>query len=222
MIIKNFNDSKKVIIHPSLFFEDGKRYHQLDEIDAPLLSDIDEGDVDSDRIHLKDSAQSLPSQKQKTDSFTSSLSTSHVKMIQKGDLFKSRMQTLVNPVNCVGIMGKGIALSFKERFPEMFSDYSDRCKQGKVEIGKPYLFNLAKGKKIINFPTKNHWRGHSKMASIEQGLQYLVENISHWKIESLATPLLGCGNGKLNASDVQKLLLKYFSTLNITVEIYVP
>jgi O-acetyl-ADP-ribose deacetylase (regulator of RNase III) len=75
-----------------------------------------------------------------------------------GDLFESQAQTLVNPVNCVGIMGKGAALEFKKRFPAMFDDYASRCERKAVRLGQPYLYRDATGRLIVTFPTKDHWR----------------------------------------------------------------
>ena len=87
-----------------------------------------------------------------------------------GNLFESKAQTLVNTVNCVGIMGKGIAQEFKKRYPEMFKDYKDRCTKGKVQLGKPYIFkSLYENKAIINFPTKKHWRSVSRIEDIYHG-----------------------------------------------------
>ena len=78
--------------------------------------------------------------------------------VLSGNLFESKAQTWVNTVNCVGVMGKGVALGFKERFPEMFADYQRRCERGEVRLGRPYLFKQLVGPWIVNFPTKQHWR----------------------------------------------------------------
>ena len=90
-----------------------------------------------------------------------------------GDLFESKAQTLVNTVNCVGIMGKGIALGFKHRFHEMYRDYVSRCHHGEVSLGRPYFFRPVAPPWILNFPTKPHWRSASKLSDIVDGLQYL-------------------------------------------------
>lgn len=142
--------------------------------------------------------------------------------IQKGDLLLSSMQTHVNTVNCVGIMGKGIALAFKNRYPDMFRDYAARCKRGEVKLGIPYCYRLIDNRLILNFPTKNHWKENSQLAEIEKGLQYLASHAKEWNIQSLAIPPLGCGNGNLNWVDVFPLMRKYLSQLQIPVEIYVP
>lgn len=91
-----------------------------------------------------------------------------------GDMFNSDAQTLVNTVNCVGVMGKGVALKFKERFPDMFADYARRCERKAVKLGEPYLYEDKSGVKILNFPTKDHWRSASRLGDIEKGLTYLL------------------------------------------------
>src|SRR5229473_8346679 len=91
-----------------------------------------------------------------------------------GDLFTSVMQTWVNPVNCAGVMGKGLALAFRRRFPALYADYRARCRAGAVRLGEPYLFVQAQAPWIMNFPTKGHWRARSRLVDIEAGLDYLV------------------------------------------------
>jgi O-acetyl-ADP-ribose deacetylase (regulator of RNase III)/uncharacterized protein YwgA len=143
-----------------------------------------------------------------------------VKII-KGDIFESKAQTLVNSVNCVGVMGKGIALEFKKRFPEMYEDYVEKCKKNQVKLGKPYLYKY-KERWILNFPTKEHWRSVSQLKDIEEGLKYLVEHYKEWGITSIAVPPLGCGQGRLEWKVAGPLLYKYLSKLEIPVELYVP
>jgi len=142
--------------------------------------------------------------------------------IFSGDLLESKAQTLVNTVNCVGIMGKGIALQFKERFPEMFKDYMDRCKCNEVKLGKPYLFKKLFPPWILNFPTKDHWRSVSKLEDIIHGLSYLIRHYKEWGITSLAVPPLGCGYGQLEWKIVGPTLYRYLSQLDIPVELYAP
>lgn len=113
------------------------------------------------------------------------------------DIFQSKAQTLVNTVNCVGIMGKGLALEFKKRFPDMFKDYAERCTRGEVRLGKPYVYKSLLPPWIINFPTKEHWRSVSNLQDITRGLDYLVNHYKEWGITSLAVPPLGCGEGQL-------------------------
>ena len=138
----------------------------------------------------------------------------------KGDLFQSPAQVLVNTVNTVGVMGKGIALEFKRLFPDMYQQYRDLCEQGKFEIGTLWLYK-SPNKWVLNFPTKRHWRNPSKISYIEAGLQKFVEQYSAWNIHSIAFPALGCGNGQLDfASEVQPLMEKYLKPLPIEVFVY--
>ncbi len=139
-----------------------------------------------------------------------------------GDIFQSKAQTLINTVNCVGVMGKGIALEFKERFPQMYEDYISRCEHKEVRLGEPYFFQSLIQPQIINFPTKEHWKSLSRIEDIERGLQYLVANYKLWEITSLAIPPLGCGNGQLEWRMVGPLIYKYVKQLDIPVEIYAP
>ncbi|MFH1614036.1 MAG: macro domain-containing protein [Planctomycetota bacterium] len=139
-----------------------------------------------------------------------------------GDILKSKAQTLVNTVNCVGIMGKGIALEFKNRFPEMFKDYAQRCERNEVRIGRPYVYKSLFGPQIVNFPTKDHWKSVSKVNDIEQGLDYLLAHYKEWGVTSVAIPPLGCGNGQLEWKVVGPLIYSRAKQLDIPVEIYAP
>jgi O-acetyl-ADP-ribose deacetylase (regulator of RNase III)/uncharacterized protein YwgA len=139
-----------------------------------------------------------------------------------GDLFASRAQTLVNTVNCVGVMGKGVALAFKERFPAMFEDYAVRCERKQVRLGEPYLFRDPSGAMIVNFPTKDHWRSPSRLADIERGLDHFVRHSAEWGVKSAAFPPLGCGNGGLEWSEVGPLIYSKLHQLPIDVEVYAP
>ncbi len=139
-----------------------------------------------------------------------------------GDLFESRARALVNTVNCVGIMGKGVAQEFKKRFPAMFADYKARCGRRQVRLGEPYLYRDASGLAIINFPTKDHWRSPSRLADIDRGLDYLAEHVAPWGLTTVAMPPLGCGNGGLDWAEVGPLIYRKFHTLPIDVEVYAP
>ena len=139
-----------------------------------------------------------------------------------GDLFNSRAQTLVNTVNCVGVMGKGVAEQFKLRFPEMFEDYKSRTDRKAVRIGEPYLYRDQSGARIINFPTKDHWRSPSRIADIERGLDYLAAHAAEWGVRSMALPPLGCGNGGLEWSEVGPLIYRKLHRLPIDIEVYAP
>ncbi len=139
---------------------------------------------------------------------------------QKGDIFDSKAQVIVNTVNCEGVMGKGLALAFKERYPAMFAVYQQDCKAGKLRIGRPTLYK-ASTPWILNFPTKDHWRPPSKLEYLEKGLEYLVANYQKAGIQSIAFPKLGAQNGKLSWDDVGPLMAKYLSQLDIDVYIYI-
>jgi len=144
-----------------------------------------------------------------------------VKVIM-GDMFESKAQTLVNTVNCVGIMGKGVALEFKKRFPDMFEDYVKRCEAKQVRLGRPYLFKRMFLPWILNFPTKDHWRSVSRVQDIIEGLCYLQQHYKEWGISSLAVPPLGCGHGQLEWRVVGPTLYRHLKTLDIPVELYAP
>lgn len=139
-----------------------------------------------------------------------------------GDIFESQAQTLVNTVNCVGVMGKGIALGFRTRFPDMYEDYVARCKAGKVRLGEPYLYRRLIPPWILNFPTKEHWRSVASLQDIVRGLRYLKEHYKDWGITSLAVPPLGCGEGQLEWRVVGPTLYRHLSELNMPVELYAP
>jgi O-acetyl-ADP-ribose deacetylase (regulator of RNase III)/uncharacterized protein YwgA len=139
-----------------------------------------------------------------------------------GNIFESRAQTLVNTVNCVGIMGKGIALEFKKRFPEMFKDYAARCRRGEVKLGRPYLYKPLVPPWVLNFPTKDHWRSVAKLEDIIRGLEYLLEHYKAWEITSIAFPPLGCGQGQLEWGIVGPTLYRYLTRMDIPVELYAP
>jgi O-acetyl-ADP-ribose deacetylase (regulator of RNase III)/uncharacterized protein YwgA len=139
-----------------------------------------------------------------------------------GDLFESGAQTLVNTVNCVGIMGKGVALEFKKRYPDMFADYKRRCAAGEVRLGEPYLYRTLLPPWILNFPTKDHWKSPSQLSDIVAGLKYLEQKYREWGIESLAVPPLGCGFGGLEWRVVGPTLVRHLSKLDIPVELYAP
>lgn len=144
-----------------------------------------------------------------------------IKVVQ-GDMFESDAQTLVNTVNCVGVMGKGIALEFKRRFPEMYDDYVRRCDAHEVELGRPYLWQSLTPPFVLNFPTKNHWRSPSRLEDILRGLEYLREHYEEWGITSLAVPPLGCGHGQLEWRVVGPVLYRELTKLPIAVELYAP
>lgn len=139
-----------------------------------------------------------------------------------GDIFESRCQTLVNTVNCVGVMGKGLALEFKKRFPEMYEDYARRCEREEVRLGEPYLFKRLLPPWILNFPTKQHWRSVARLGDIVGGLEFLKAHCAEWGVESIAVPPLGCGEGKLEWRVVGPTLYRHLAELDVHVELYAP
>ena len=123
-----------------------------------------------------------------------------------GNIFEEDVEALVNSVNCVGFMGRGIALQFKNIFPENFRAYTAACRRNEVQPGRMFVFEtkqMANPRCIINFPTKRHWRGRSRMEDIESGLHALAQEISARKIRSIALPPLGSGLGGLDWAEVR-------------------
>ncbi len=140
----------------------------------------------------------------------------------EGNIFDSQAQTLVNTVNCVGVMGKGIALEFKKRFPEMYKEYVIRCESNQVKLGFPYLFKRTDEPWILNFPTKDHWRSISRLEDIIRGLDFIAKHYEEWGITSLAVPPLGTGHGQLDWKIVGPTLYRHLGKLKIPVELYAP
>ena len=139
-----------------------------------------------------------------------------------GDVLTADAQTLVNTVNCVGVMGKGVALAFKRHFPDMYHDYAERCRYGLVRLGEPYLYRPLVEPWILNFPTKDHWRSVSRLSDIEAGLEHLASHFARWGITSLAVPPLGCGQGGLDWPTVGPVLYRRLDGLGIPVVLYAP
>ncbi len=143
----------------------------------------------------------------------------------QGNLLDAKTEALVNTVNTVGVMGKGIALMFKERFAENYRLYSAACRAGEVETGKVYVtaVNELEGPRwIVNFPTKRHWRSPSQMAWVKEGLQdlrrFLIEN----QVKSIAVPPLGAGNGGLKWPEVREQITAVLSDLDVDVLVFEP
>lgn len=144
----------------------------------------------------------------------------------QGDILESAAEALVNTVNCVGVMGRGVALQFKNAFPENFKAYEAACKRDLVQPGRMFVFEtgeLTPPRYIINFPTKRHWRGKSRIEDIEQGLDALVEEVRRRDIRSIALPPLGSGLGGLDWSTVRPLIERVFTSLPaVEVVIFEP
>lgn len=148
-----------------------------------------------------------------------------IKLVQ-GNILEADAEAVVNTVNCVGVMGKGIALQFKQAYPENFHAYKQACDAGDVRPGTMFVFktgSMLNPKYIFNFPTKTHWKGKSRIEHIEAGLKALVSEIEHRRITSIAVPPLGCGNGGLQWADVHQRIVEALSGLNnVTTLVYAP
>jgi O-acetyl-ADP-ribose deacetylase (regulator of RNase III) len=146
--------------------------------------------------------------------------------IAKGNLLEADVEALVNTVNCVGFMGKGIALQFKQAFPENFTAYQAACRGGEVVPGRMFVFDnsrLINPLYIINFPTKRHWRGKSRMTDIQSGLKALTEEVRRLGVRSIAVPPLGCGLGGLDWREVRPMIEGAFAALpDVRVLLFEP
>lgn len=143
-----------------------------------------------------------------------------------GDIITEDAEALVNTVNCVGVMGRGIALQFKKAFPDNFHAYSEACERGEVNPGRMFVFDtgaLTNPRYIINFPTKRHWRGNSRIEDIDVGLKDLVKVIRERRIQSIAVPPLGSGLGGLAWNDVHPRIEKAFQDFDdLQVVVFEP
>jgi O-acetyl-ADP-ribose deacetylase (regulator of RNase III) len=140
-------------------------------------------------------------------------------LYRRTSILDSTAQTLVNTVNCVGVMGKGLAKAFKERDPAMYKAYKNVCERKMLAPGKLWLWQGSNGW-ILNFPTKQHWRDPSRLEWIEAGLEKFVLECSYRGIKEISFPRLGCGNGGLDWNDVRPLMERYLSKVEIPVYIH--
>ena len=142
------------------------------------------------------------------------------------DILKTDCEAIVNPVNCVGISAKGLALQFKQTFPDNFAAYKAACEDGKVRPGAIFPFQVSAGQIIINFPTKRHWRMKSKLPDIINGMYALTSWLRTQPVKSIAIPPLGCGQtGRLDWTVVKptiKTILKYDMLNGLKVKLYEP
>lgn len=138
-----------------------------------------------------------------------------------GDLFESGCSTLVNAINCRGVMGAGIAREFRRRWPSMYEDYRRRCERGAVTLGRPYPWPASPAR-VINFPTKDDWREPSRLQAISEGVAHLRRHYRAWGIESLALPALGCGLGGLPWERVRPVFERGLADLAIPVLVFAP
>jgi len=154
---------------------------------------------------------------------------------KSGDIFAGDWQAIVNPVNCVGTMGAGLALAFKKRFPAMFTAYRKKCLPStkpwdRIKIGLVWIWDTGNGawdvwggpQYVVNFPTKDDWRDPSKLEWISDGLTDLTYHIIDKNIESIAFPALGCGYGGLEFEDVKKLMEEKLGPLKISITVFEP
>ena len=139
---------------------------------------------------------------------------------RRGDLFASGAQALVNPVNCVGVMGAGLARQFRDQYPAMFADYRAQCRAGLYQPGRPRTWRRDGQRLIVNFPTKRHWRDPSQLQWIRAGLTILPGILRDNAIQSIAVPPLGCGLGGLSWPDVRGLIVEHLSGLPTEVLVY--
>lgn len=151
-----------------------------------------------------------------------------IRYFENRDIFRSKADALVNPVNCKGLMGKGLALEFKNRFPEYFPSYLRACNSGKLVPGRPYYVRLLTQPTdvdtlpgVIMFPTKDHWQDRSQIRWIDEGLAFLRDHYEEWGLSSLAMPQIGCGLGGLNWKDVKPLIEKHLGTEALEVDVYI-
>jgi O-acetyl-ADP-ribose deacetylase (regulator of RNase III) len=143
-----------------------------------------------------------------------------------GNLLDADVEGLVNTVNTVGVMGKGLALQFKRRFPSNFEVYAEACKRGEVQVGRMLVMETAQvmgPRFIINFPTKKHWQDPSRLEYVRAGLVALVSEVRTRGIRSIAVPPLGCGNGGLAWSEVRPLIDRAVTQLpEVRVLVFAP
>ena len=142
-----------------------------------------------------------------------------------GDFFDYDADIRINTVNCVGVMGAGVALIFKKKFPDMFDDYYKACKKNEVQPGHPHVWKdvtLLSECTIINFPTKIHWKNPSQYEYIEKGLIWLRDYLSNITDSTVTLPALGCGHGGLEWEKVKVMITNYLKDLNVTILVFEP
>lgn len=144
-----------------------------------------------------------------------------------GNLLEANAEAYVNPVNTVGVMGKGLALAFKNRFPTAFDAYRKACNEGRVRIGSVFVYerpeSTGRPRVILHVPTKRHWREPSQMSFVEQGLEALVDTVRQRGILSVAVPALGCGLGGLAWAEVRPRMVQALQALpHVEVYLFLP
>lgn len=139
-----------------------------------------------------------------------------------GNLFSDTVECLVNPVNCVGVMGAGLAKQFASRWPAMLAEYQSACRNGECRIGSVHMWQTPDGRWIANLPTKNHWRDPSQLSYIDAGLTDLAGKCAQFSLEAVAMPALGCGLGGLPWPPVRDLIQQHFGNAAVTVHVFAP
>lgn len=137
----------------------------------------------------------------------------------QGTVFNTDAKTIVNTVNTEGVMGAGVALEYRLRYPKMFKEYKTMCENGELKVGQPYLHTMYE-KNILSFPTKESWRKPSRLEYIESGLEYFVENYNPEEIQSIAFPKLGTNHGGLEWPVVKELMVYYLGALQ-DIQVYI-
>ena len=159
------------------------------------------------------------------------ITNSNITLVENANIFLTSLDTITVTVNCKGVMGKGIALVAKDLAPDMFEFYEKLCQNKKMQLGKPVIFDEPSKylkphngdrKKMLLFPTKDHWKNEANINGIKKGLEWLVDNYKKCQIESLAIPALGCGNGGLDWEKVGPMLYQHLLQLDVPVELYLP
>lgn len=146
----------------------------------------------------------------------------------KGDMFSYEADIRVNTVNCVGVMGAGVALVFKKKYPDMYDEYVRMCRNKEVRPGRPYIWTrqtLFEGDKtdiVINFPTKDHWRNPSEYEYIDEGLQWMRRTLPEYKGKTIAIPSLGCGHGGLEWARVRDMIQSYLKDIDMHILVFEP
>lgn len=139
-----------------------------------------------------------------------------------GDMFSRAVDIRINTVNCVGVMGAGVALAFKKRYPDMFHEYKRACEAGEIRPGRLHVWKSLSNDWIVNFPTKRHWKGKSRYEDIESGLLALREYLVKHGGVKVALPALGCGHGGLDWAKVSEMIRRYLSDLDADILVFSP
>lgn len=146
---------------------------------------------------------------------------SNIKFVH-GNMFNILADVRINTVNCVGAMGKGVALAFKRKYPQLYRDYHEECLKGNMVVGNMYVWVSPHGERVINFPTKADWRNPSEYKYIEDGLIDLRKHLSSMGTVRVAIPPLGCGNGGLDWDRVKPMIEEHLNGLDAVIYVFEP